>query len=110
MSFVSPSAVFAFAPPPGGDAGSSMIPTIVMMVSVVLVMYFLIIRPQKKRADEHKKLLDSISKGDKVLTAAGIYGVVREIDDSTALIRIADNVDVRIERGSIAQRIVEKKS
>ncbi len=85
------------APPPGG--GLSML---VMVPVFILLMYFMVIRPQSKRAKEHKALMDKLSKGDEVLTNSGIAGVVTDIGENFVTVEVADNVRMRIQRGSIA--------
>jgi preprotein translocase subunit YajC len=71
-------------------------------VLIIAVFYFLIIRPQQKRQKERQKLLDSVQKGDKIITAGGVHGVVEGIEDKTLLVKIADNVKVKMEKSSVA--------
>jgi preprotein translocase subunit YajC len=59
------------------------------------------IRPQMKRQKEHKAMLDKISKGDEVLTSGGIAGVVTDIGDNFVTVEVADNVRIRVQKGSI---------
>ena len=62
----------------------------------------MILRPQQKKAKERKKLLESIQKGDKVVTIGGAHGLVVGLDDKTVLVQIADNVKVKYERSAIS--------
>ncbi|CUS87399.1 transaldolase [Candidatus Kryptonium thompsonii] len=84
------------------DATSSLISTIIMFVAIFLIFYFLIIRPQQKRAKEHQKLIESLKKGDKVITSSGIHGKVISTDfdgmvkEARELARLADNIVVKI--------------
>ncbi|MEO6171195.1 MAG: preprotein translocase subunit YajC [Lysobacter sp.] len=71
-------------------------------VLLIGVMYFLMIRPQMKRAKEHKAMLGQLNKGDEVLTNGGVAGVVTELGENFVTVEIADNVRVRVQRGSIA--------
>src|SRR4030042_1666442 len=87
--------------PASGDAGPSLMSNVILFGSIILIFYFMIIRPQQKRAKERQKLLESIKKGDKVITSGGMYGTVAGLDEKTVLVQIADNVKVKIERGSI---------
>ncbi|MBI4653481.1 MAG: preprotein translocase subunit YajC [Nitrospirae bacterium] len=88
----------------GGPAGgtdaffSSFFPLILIFV----IFYFLLIRPQSKKAKEHRTMLENLKKGDKIITSGGIYGVIDDIDPTTATIKIAENVKVKISRSSIA--------
>lgn len=96
--------LFAMMPPSGGSAGGgggSLVMTLVMFGSIILIMYFLMIRPQQKRQKEHQKMLDSIKKGDKVITSGGMHGTVTDIDGVVYTIQIADNVKVQFEKNAI---------
>ncbi|MDI6778711.1 MAG: preprotein translocase subunit YajC [Bacteroidota bacterium] len=88
--------------PQGGDAGGGIFSTIIMFALIIAIFYFLIIRPQHKRQKERQKLLDSVQKGDKVITLGGVHGVVEGVEDKTLLLKIADNVKVKIERSAIS--------
>jgi preprotein translocase subunit YajC len=79
-----------------------MFSTLIMFVVIIGIFYFLIIRPQQKRAKERQKLLDSVQKGDKVITVGGVHGVVEGVEDKTLLVKIADNVKVKYERSAIS--------
>ena len=83
---------------PSGGLGMSLL----FPVLLIGVMYFLMIRPQMKRAKEHKEMLGQLNKGDEVLTNGGVAGVVTELGENFVTVEIADNVRVRIQRGSIA--------
>src|SRR3546814_15738462 len=67
----------------------------------IAVMYFLMIRPQMKRAQEHRAMLEKLGNGDEVITNGGMAGVVREIGDSFITVEIADNVRVRVQKAAI---------
>lgn len=91
------------APPAGGD-GQSMLPTLVMFGAIFAIMYFMMIRPQQKRQKEHQKMLESLKKGDKVVTSTGIHGTISELDDTTYVVQIAENTRVRFEKSAIANK------
>ena len=84
-----------------GDGGAGMLTSLLPFVLIIFVFYFLILRPQQKRQKEKQKLLDSIKKGDKVITSAGIYGTIEGIEDKTVLVKISDTSKVKMERASI---------
>ncbi|CUU04028.1 protein translocase subunit yajC [Candidatus Thermokryptus mobilis] len=84
------------------DATSSLISTIIMFLAIFLIFYFLIIRPQQKRAREHQKLIESLKKGDKVITSSGIHGKVVGLDDRTVLLEVDDGVKIKFEKTAIA--------
>jgi len=87
---------------PTQDGGPGLISNVILFGSIILIFYFMIIRPQQKRAKERQKLIDSMKKGDKVVTSSGIYGTIAGLDEKTVLLQIADNVKVKLDRGSIA--------
>lgn len=84
----------------GGTAG--MIGSLLPLVLIFVVFYFLLIRPQQKKAKEHQLMLDAIKKGDKVITAGGVYGVVESVGNTTLVLKIAENVRVKLGKGYIA--------
>ncbi len=94
--------LIAMAPQGGGDAGGGIFSTIIMFALIIGIFYFLIIRPQQKRQKERQKLLDSVQKGDKVITLGGVHGVVEGVEEKTLLLKIADNVKVKVERSAIS--------
>ena len=96
--------MFAMGPAQGQDAGSSMISTFVMFGAILLIMYFLMIRPQQKRQKEHQNMLNSLKKGDKIVTSAGIHGTIKEIDGNVMTIQIAENVSIKFEKSAIVSK------
>ena len=73
-----------------------------MFAVIIAIFYFMILRPQQKKQKERQKLLDSIKKGDKVVTAGGIHGTIVGVEDKTVLLQITDTVKVKVERSSIS--------
>jgi preprotein translocase subunit YajC len=100
---------FAMGTPPGGAAGgaqsgiTSMIPLVIMFA----IFYFLLIRPQQKKAKEHKALLESLKKGDLVVTAGGMHGKITAVEDAVVMIEVANGVNIKFNKGHVAA-IVEK--
>ncbi len=95
---------FAMGSPPGGGGGGgqSAIMNLVPLIFMFGIFYFLLIRPQQKKAKEHRALLDSLKKGDQVITAAGIHGKVTGIDNNIVTLEIAAGVNIKISKGFIA--------
>ncbi len=73
----------------------------IMMLLVFVVFYFFMIRPQTKRQKELKKQRDALKKGDKVVTAGGIYGIVKEVNEFTFIIEIAKDITIKVDKGSV---------
>jgi preprotein translocase subunit YajC len=96
--------LFMSQPPQGGqgDATGQLLQTLFMFGAIILIFYFMMIRPQQKRAKEHKALLNSLSKGDKVVIGSGIHGVVYDLTESTVVVTIAPNTHVTFDRSSVS--------
>jgi len=88
--------------PQGQNGGGSMMSTVIMFGLIILIFYFMILRPQQKRKKEREKLLESVQKGDKVITVGGVHGTVVGLDEKTVLVQIADDVKVKYERSAIS--------
>ena len=82
--------------PAGG--GLSMI---LMLAAMFLVMYLFMIRPQRQQQKKLEEMRNSLKKGDKVITAGGIYGTVAEIDGNTVLVKVDGDVKIRVDKSSI---------
>ena len=84
--------------------------TILMLVVCFGLMYFLTIRPQKKKEEELKQMMETLEVGDSVLTTSGFYGVLIDISDEDVIVEFGSNKNCRIpmQKAAIAQ--VEKAS
>lgn len=83
------------------QGGLSGMMNIVFIVAIIVVFYFFMIRPQSKRQKEIKKAREAMTKGDKIVTAGGIYGRIREIGDTWFMIEISEGVRIKIDKGSV---------
>ena len=83
----------------------------VMIVAMVLIMYFFMWRPESKRRKEMEKFRNGLKSGDKVITAGGIYAVVKKVEETTLLIEVDSNVTLRIDKNMVVAAPVpaEKK-
>lgn len=96
---------YAMGPAPqGGQQGGAgaMLTSLLPLILIFVIFYFLLIRPQQKRSKEHKQMLESLKKGDKVITSGGAYGVVESVGTNTVTLKIAENVKVKFGKGYIA--------
>lgn len=75
--------------------------SIIMMVALIAIFYFFMIRPQQKRQKEIAKFREGLNNGDKIITAGGIYGKVKEVHDTYFIIEIADNTRIRVAKESV---------
>ena len=84
------------------DAGG--IGQFIPLILIFAIMYFLLIRPQQQKLKEHKKMVESLRRGDQVVTQGGLIGKVSKVkDENEAEVEIADGVKVRVVRSTIAQ-------
>jgi len=88
--------------PEGADEGTSTIYMIVFLVLIFGLMYFLMIRPQRKRQKEHQELIQELKRGDKVITAGGIYGVIESTSEDSIVIKVESGATMRVAKNSVA--------
>lgn len=74
---------------------------ILMIVALIAVFYFMMIRPQQKRQNEIKKFREGLRVNDNIVTAGGIYGKIKSIDETTFVVEIAKDVRITIDKGSV---------
>ena len=74
---------------------------IIMIVAMIVIFYFFMIRPQSKKQKEIKKSREAMQNGDKVITAGGIHGKIKDISDDTILIDIAPGVSIKVDKTSV---------
>jgi len=73
----------------------------IFLVLIFAVFYFLLIRPQRKRQNEHRMLIEELQKGDKVITIGGIYGEIDSIGEQELILRVEDGSRLKLLRTSI---------
>jgi preprotein translocase subunit YajC len=74
------------------------------LIAIVVVFYFFMIRPQMKKAKDQKKYIESLKKGDKILTIGGIYGKIVEVkEDATIIMEVEDGSKMRISKNAVSQ-------
>ena len=83
------------------QGGGSSLSFIIMMVAIFAIMYFFMIRPQNKEQKEIMNFRKNLEVGQSVVTAGGIYGKIKELEDNVVVLEIAAGVKIRIDRNSI---------
>ena len=86
-----------------GGAGGAGWSSMLMILLIIAIFYFFMIAPQQKKQKKINAFRDSLQKGDKVMTAGGIYGRIREIKDNYVMLEIDNNVTIKIDKNSIYQ-------
>ena len=82
-----------------GQTGQAILPLLIMVV----IFYFLLYRPQKKQQKQRQVLLNSLKKGQKVLTVGGIYGEIVSLTEDTLVLQVSEKVEMNFARTAIAQ-------
>lgn len=89
---------------PGGLFAGPLVP----FICIGVIFYLLMIRPQQKKQKEHQALVSSLKTGDKVVACGGIHGIISNVKEATVMLKVADNVKLEIDKGSIA--VVSRRS
>jgi len=87
--------------PEGAEGGFSWT-WIVFLALLFAMMYFLMIRPQRKRQKEHQQLMEELKRGDRVITAGGIYGVIESVSEDSIVLKVESGATMRVARNSVA--------
>ena len=92
--------------PAGGEEGGGFgdWQIIVFLVVIFAIFYFIMVRPQRNRQKAHEQLVQTLNKGDRVVTAGGIYGVVESLSDDSIVLKVESGSTIRVARGSVSMR------
>jgi len=88
----------------GEEGGTSILPMIVFLIVIFGLFYFVMVRPQRRKQKEHETLVQELQKGDRVITAGGIYGTIDSISEDNIVIKVESGATIRVARGSVAGR------
>jgi preprotein translocase subunit YajC len=77
--------------------------SLIMIVLLIVIFYFFMIRPQSQKQKKINQFRQGLQKGDKVMTAGGIYGKIREVKDTTIILEITKGVEITIDKNSVYQ-------
>lgn len=94
----------AAAPAGGGLSG------MLMIVAMIAIFYFVMIRPQSKKQKELKRQRESMQKGDRVVTAGGIHGKIKDIRDAEVMVEIAPSVEIKVDKASVFPVVADTKA
>ncbi|NVM25507.1 MAG: preprotein translocase subunit YajC [Desulfobacterales bacterium] len=86
----------------GGAGGGGGLGAFLPLIIIFAIFYFLLIRPQQKKAKQHKLILSSLKKGDRVVSSGGLHGVITGLTDDLVTMEISPKIRVKVSRGSIA--------
>lgn len=103
IDWLLPTTVWAQTGGASGAGGQRFFAQLLLILSFVLIFYFLLLRPQQKRQKQHQEMVNSVRRGDTVVTSGGMIGkVVKVIDDNEIQVELAENVRVRVVKGTLA--------
>ncbi len=86
----------------GNGGQGSGLTAFVPLILMFAIFYFLLIRPQQKKSKQHKQILASLKRGDRVVTSGGLYGVITGVADDAVTMEIAPKVRVKVTRSAVA--------
>ena len=99
--------------PAGGEAAeqnpNSTWYMVAFLVAIFALFYFVMIRPQRKRQKQQQTMIQGLQKGDKVITAGGIYGTIESVSEESVVIKVESGTTLRVNKGSVAVRREEIK-
>ena len=79
-------------------------PLVIFLVVMFALFYFVMIRPQRRRQREHETMVQELQKGDKVITAGGIYGTIESLGEDNVVLKVESGATIRVARGSVMGR------
>ena len=95
------------------DSGSfinSIWPMLIFIVLLFAMMYFVIIRPQRRRQREHQDFIEQLHRGDRVVTAGGIYGEVESVSEDNVLLKVESGTTIRVAKSSVIAKQYEPEA
>jgi preprotein translocase subunit YajC len=81
--------------------GPNPIASFIPLILIFIIMYFILFRPQMRRQKEQQRIVSALKTGDRVVTGAGIHGLISNVKDTTVILKIADNVKIEIEKSAV---------
>ncbi|WP_456488261.1 preprotein translocase subunit YajC [Caminibacter pacificus] len=96
-----------------GEAGAnqpSLLASLLPLIILFAIFYFLVILPQQRQAKKHKEMVESLKKGDKIVTTGGIIAEVVKNEQDFIKAKIAENVEVKIDKAAVARKLDDEKA
>jgi preprotein translocase subunit YajC len=95
---------------PAGGGGASALYPMGTMFLLLAIMYFLILRPQQVKAKQHREMVSRVKVGDKVITTAGIFGEVAGVAETSLMLKIAPNVEIKVVSSAVSTVLTTEDS
>jgi preprotein translocase subunit YajC len=80
----------------------------IILLPLFAALVWLMIIPQRRQAKEQRALLSALQEGDAVMTSAGIYGIVTELDDEVMYLEVAEGIELKMSRASVVRRLLDE--
>jgi len=96
--------------PSGAPSGASGIGAFVPLIFIFVIMYFVMLRPQMRKQKEQQRLVAALKTGDRVVTNAGIHGLISNVKETTVIVKVADNVKIEMEKSAITNVMKSSES
>ncbi|MGO9411417.1 MAG: preprotein translocase subunit YajC [Spirochaetia bacterium] len=96
------------SPGSSGGGGTQLVTMLVTFGLIIVVFYFLVIRPQNRKQKDAKRMLESVRKGDRVVTVGGMHGFVESVKDDAVVLKVDDNVKLKFNKSAISQ-VLERR-
>jgi preprotein translocase subunit YajC len=95
--------VLASLAPPSGSGSGAVVTQLLFFAAIFAIFYFLLIRPQQKQKADRQRMLDSLKRGDRVVTSSGLHGTITAISEQTVTLRVADQVKLDFDRAAVGR-------
>lgn len=82
--------------------------SLIFLVLLVALFYFMLLRPQRKRVEMHRRLMDSLDDGDEVVTIGGVFGTVESLGNDDVVLEVAPGTNIRVLKSAIARKLTEE--
>lgn len=93
------------------EGGETSIWTLVIFIVLILaMMYFVMIRPQRKRQKEHQEMVEELKRGDRVITAGGIYGEIESVSEDNVVLKVESGATIRIAKSSVVGKQIREST
>ena len=93
-----------------GAQQPSLLASLLPLIILFVIFYFLVILPQQRQAKKHKEMVESLKKGDKIVTTGGIIGEVVRNEPNNLVVRISKDVEVRVDKSAVARKLNDEEA
>ncbi len=94
----------------GEEGGTSIWTLVIFLVLIFGMMYFVMIRPQRKRQKEHQEMVEELKRGDRVITAGGIYGEIESVSEDNVVLKVESGTTIRIAKSSVVGKQIKEST